>query len=149
MRKKNAPGLLLVFFCCFSLPAFVPAQEAPGSSIVIPRERWSGFLTSWERLKQSFAELEERHRLLRSHYDPLPPKLERLEADLRNSEAASRELKERLEISGRKLAELTGSLRKQTDQTAGLERKVRWYRTAFFISVGAGTVATALLLILN
>jgi septal ring factor EnvC (AmiA/AmiB activator) len=149
MQKKNAAcRSLIFFFFCFSLSPCLSAQES-ADAVVIPRGSWNGFLSDWTMLKQNFEELEKQHRSLQEHYEPLPPKLERLEQTLRQSEEMSQALSMRLEASGRQLAALNDSLKKQIGQTASLERKVRFFRTGFVISIGAAAGLTALLFILH
>jgi hypothetical protein len=125
-------------FCFFSPAVFLPAQESGAAPVVIPRESWNGFLTDWTALKQSFGELEIQRTRLREQYDLLPPKLVTLEATLRQSEELSTSLRERLEASAARLSELNGLLKQQTGLTESLERKVRIYRGAFFVSLGIG-----------
>jgi hypothetical protein len=139
-QKKKSSRLLCVLFlfCFFSQAASPQEPESGDAAVAIPRESWNRFLTDWTALKALFGTLEERHQRLKEHYDPLPPKLAELERTLAKSEETSRILREQMEVSGTQLAGLNDSLKKQTVQTASLEREVRFYKAAFFISIGAG-----------
>jgi hypothetical protein len=139
-KKISVTGwfCLWLFFFCFSSAPSLSAQESGDAPVVIPRERWNRFLTDWRTLRTGFDGLETQRMSLQEQYNLLLPKLGTLESSLNQSEAALKLLKEELLTSANRLNELNGSLKAQTGKTVSLEKRVKFYKAAFYVSLGVG-----------